>query len=131
MVALQAMALAATGAMAFWVLRTFDPGAAGNLFPKCMFHTLTGYWCIGCGLTRGMHALAHGDVVRAFSMNPLMMALLALTPVMLSWHWGWKPRLFRPLMSLLAEPRFWLILLPAYGIARNLPWAPFRWLAPG
>lgn len=126
----QATALAVAGAVSFWFLRTFDPNAAGTLFPKCLFHSLTDFWCIGCGLTRAMHALAHGDVLRAFSMNPLMMALLALSPIMLGWYWGWKPRLFRPLMSVLGEPRFWLVLLPVYWIARNLPWAPFTWLAP-
>jgi hypothetical protein len=32
---------------------------------------------------------------------------------------------------LVADPRFWLWLLVAYWILRNLPWPPFSWLAPG
>jgi len=31
----------------------------------------------------------------------------------------------------LMTPAFWLTLLPLYWVARNLPWPPFNWLAPG
>ncbi len=125
------LATAAFAAAAgFWLLHRFDPNAAGNPFPSCMFRALTGYYCVGCGMTRMLHALAHGDVVRAFSMNPLAMAMLALSPLLLAWKYGWQPKPLRPLFALLAEPRFWLALLPAYWIARNLPWWPFAWLAP-
>ncbi len=129
-IALQATALATAGTVGFAILRIFDPNVAGNVFPKCPFFALTGHWCIGCGTTRAVHALAHGDPGLAFSMNPLVVTLLALSPILLGWHWGWRPRAFRPLMSVLAEPRFWLVLLPAYWIARNLPWWPFTLLAP-
>jgi Protein of unknown function (DUF2752) len=131
LVARQATGLAIAGSVALWLLWSFDPNEPGTLLPKCIFHSLTGYWCIGCGLTRAMHALAHGDLVRALSMNPLMVTLFALTPVLLGWYWGWRPRAFAPLMRVLGEPRLWLVLLPAYWIARNLPWWPFTWLAPG
>ncbi len=131
LVASQAAGLAITGSVGVWLLWSFDPNAAGSLFPKCIFHSLTGYWCIGCGLTRAMHALAHGDLVRAFSMNPLVVTLLALSPILLSWYWGWRPRVFAPVVRMLSDPRLWLVLLPAYWIARNLPWWPFTWLAPG
>lgn len=125
----------ATAAMAvvagFWLLRTFDPNAAGSLFPPCMFRAFTGWHCIGCGMTRMLHALAHGDVPRAFAMNPLAMLLLCLTPLLAAWKLGWRPAAMRQLIALLSQPRFWLVLLPAYWIARNLPWFPFTLLAPG
>ncbi len=130
-IAMQATALAVSGAVGITVLRIFDPNITGSVFPKCPFFELTGHWCIGCGMTRAAHALAHGDLSLAFSMNPLVVTLLALGPILLGWYWGWRPRLFRPLISALAEPKLWLVLLPAYWIARNLPWAPFTWLAPG
>ena len=28
-------------------------------------------------------------------------------------------------------PKLWLAVLPAYWVARNLPWYPFTLLAPG
>ena len=126
---LTAAAIAAVAG--FWLLRNFDPGAAHSLFPECMFRAFTGWYCVGCGMTRALHALAHGDVPRAFSMNPLAMTLLAISPLLLGWKLGWQPGWLRPLVAVVAEPKFWLLLLPAYWIARNLPWFPFTLLAPG
>ena len=126
------LATAALAAVAgFWLLRTFDPTAAGNPFPACMFRAFTGWYCISCGMTRALHALAHGDVLRAFSMNPLAVSLLAISPLLGAWKLGWQPRWMRPLIATVSEPKFWLVLLPVYWIARNLPWFPFTLLAPG
>jgi hypothetical protein len=113
-----------------WMLWSFDPNAAGNPFLPCMFRAITGYYCIGCGLTRALHALVHGDVLRAFSMNPLAMLVIPLLPLMIAHGQGWQPRRLAPLMRWVMEPKLWLVLLPAYWIARNLPWFPFTLLAP-
>lgn len=123
-----ALAAAASGTA---LLYRYDPNAAGNPFPPCMFHALTGYWCIGCGMTRALHALVHGHLVHAFGMNPLAMTLVVLAPLLAAWklEW-WRPAAMRPVVHLLSEPRLWLVLLPAYWVARNLPWLPFSWLAP-
>ncbi len=127
--ALASAALAAGAGV--WVLRHYDPNAVHNPFPPCMFYAITGHYCIGCGLTRAMHALVHGDLPRAFSMNPLAVVVLPLIPLMIAWSAGWQPRSLRPLMRWVLEPRLWLLLLPGFWIARNLPWSPFTLLAPG
>ena len=114
-----------------WALRHLDPNAANSPFPPCSFLAVTGYYCIGCGLTRALHALVHGDVLTALSMNPLAMVMLAVAPLVLGWALGWRPRGLQPLITLLMTPVFWLTLLPLYWVARNLPWPPFNWLAPG
>jgi len=114
-----------------WALRTWDPNVAGSPFPPCMFRAFTGCYCIGCGLTRAMHALVHGDLARAFSMNPLGVLVLGLVPLMAAWSGGWQPRRLAPLMRWVLEPKLWLVLLPTYWVARNLPWFPFTLLAPG
>lgn len=114
-----------------WLLRNFDPNAADSPFPPCMFHAFTGYFCIGCGLTRALHALVHGDIAGAISMNPLAMLMLPVIPLLVAAAYGWKPSWLQPLMRVIGEPKFWLVLLPAYWIARNLPWLPFTLLAPG
>ncbi len=46
----------------------------------CPFHEATGLPCPGCGLTRGMSALAHGDVKAAVVWHPFtpLFALAAL-----------------------------------------------------
>lgn len=122
---------AASSAAAVFVLRHVDPNAAGNPLPPCVFHALTGYWCPGCGMTRALHALVHGDLLHALHMNPLGMLMLLALPAMVLWSWGWQPRALQPLMRRLMEPKLWLVVLPVYWIARNLPWVPFTWLAPG
>ena len=40
----------------------------------CPILTLTGWQCPGCGSTRALYSLLHGDVVQAFTMNPLLLA---------------------------------------------------------
>ncbi|UWX03841.1 DUF2752 domain-containing protein [Pseudoxanthomonas sp. NC8] len=125
-----ASAAVAAGA-GVWLLRTYDPNVAGNPFPPCMFHAVTGLYCIGCGLTRALHALVHGDLAGAFSMNPLGVLMLPLMALMVAWSQGWQPRALRPLMDVAMEPKLWLWVLPTYWIARNLPWFPFNLLAPG
>lgn len=114
-----------------WLLLNFDPNAAGNPFPPCMFRLITGYYCVGCGLTRALHALVHGDIGRAFAMNPLAMLMLPLMPLIIADGYGWKPRRLVPLMNVVTQPKLWLIVLPVYWVARNLPWFPFTLLAPG
>ncbi|MFP3648467.1 hypothetical protein SB822_57495, partial [Paraburkholderia sp. SIMBA_054] len=73
----------------------------------------------------------HLDLPRAFRMNPLVISGLALVPGLLAWRAGWRARWFAPVVAVVSRPNFWLVLIPAYWIARNLPWFPFTALAPG
>jgi len=127
--ALPAAALAA--GVGIWALRTFDPNLPGNPFPPCIFLTLTGHYCAGCGITRALHALVHGDLATALRMNVLATSLLALVPPVAAWHAGWKPAALRPFARLLVSPWLWGVVLFGFWIARNLPWYPFNLLAPG
>jgi len=52
------------------LLRVFDPATSG-IFPPCPIRYLTGLYCPGCGSLRAMHALLHGELARAWAMNPL------------------------------------------------------------
>jgi len=108
-----------------------DPVGAGNHYPTCVFHELTGLWCPGCGLTRGTYALLHGDLPAAVSLNvftPLVLGVILMTWV--AWvrrAWGRPPR---PIA--LRLPRWWspalIATVLAYGVVRNLP--GFHALAP-
>ena len=70
-----AIASAALAAAAGLVLvYRFDP-AHVHFFPPCLFHALTGLQCPGCGSTRALHHLLHGDVGGALRLNPLLFAL--------------------------------------------------------
>src|SRR5215467_1289585 len=50
----------------------FDPGHTG-FFPICPFRALTGFTCPGCGSTRALHQLLHGNFSAAFKLNPLFL----------------------------------------------------------
>ena len=54
------------------VYYALDPSASG-LFPRCVFLSMTGYKCPGCGSQRAIHALLHGDVLGAFKYNALLL----------------------------------------------------------
>lgn len=118
---------AATIALVLWRI---DPNI-GHVLPPCPFHALTDLYCPGCGSTRALHALLHGDVVQAMAMNPLLVLALPVLAAMALNAAGWMPQGSEPIWRLLARPKPWLWLLPGYMLLRNLPWAPFAWLAPG
>lgn len=125
---LPATLVAGTGV---WALRTFDPNLPGNPFPPCMFLLVTGHYCAGCGLTRMLHALVHGDLATAVHMNVLAMLLLVAMPFTVAWLAGWKPAFLLPMARLMSSAWFWGVLFIGFWIARNLPWYPFNLLAPG
>ena len=63
------------GAMVFF----FNPSTHG-FYPVCMFHALTGLNCPGCGTTRALYALLHGNLLLALKDNALFICgVLAAT----------------------------------------------------
>lgn len=121
---------AAAGAAALaGVVYTVDPYSPGS-YPTCPSLALLGVHCPGCGSTRCVHSLLHGDFATAWSMNPL--TILGLAYVV--WRFGrWAAQVWlgipydpkpRPIM-------LWtvLILIVVFGVLRNTPWGAF--LAPG
>lgn len=104
----------------------FQPGRTG-LFPACPFRTLTGFNCPGCGTTRGLHQLLHGNFVAAFELNPLTMLLLPLLGSILVVY-TWSALSNRPLPQINLSPKYgWLltILILGFWIFRNTPAYPF------
>ncbi|MBG8555165.1 DUF2752 domain-containing protein [Hymenobacter guriensis] len=47
-------------------------------FPRCPVNWLTGWYCPGCGTQRALHALLHGQLVRAAGLNLLAVACVPL-----------------------------------------------------
>jgi hypothetical protein len=108
--------LAAAAGFLWW----FDPSQT-RIFPKCVFHTLTGLYCPGCGSTRAIHQLLHGSVSGALSMNPLLVVAL---PIIVLLYFR-KKLAFQPWVAWGA-----LIILLSYSILRNIHAWPFFYLAP-
>jgi len=107
----------------------FRPGST-PLLPPCPFRALTGFYCPGCGSTRMLYLLLHGQPREAFAQNPLAMLLLPVAVI----------GLIRQLMpgGARMRPRTaqrWgsvaLAVVVLFGVLRNIPARPFTYLAPG
>jgi hypothetical protein len=100
--------------------------------PACLLFVTTGFACSGCGLTRGFHALLHGDISAALGYN-------ALLPLFILVFGFFYVSLFLVAVRGYAFPR-WTLSLPAvygflgllllFGIIRNIPAYPFTLLFP-
>lgn len=120
--------LAAAGVAVLWRV---DPNQAGSGLPGCPFHAITGLYCPGCGATRALHALVHGDVGHAMAMNPVLTLTLPLIALLLL---NALTRLPAPLVAVaqrISDARVWAVAVIGFAVLRNLPWAPFTALAPG
>ena len=118
----------AVGVAAVWY---FEPATSG-IFPACPLYAMTGFACPGCGMTRGFHALFHGDIVTALDYN-------ALIPLVSIFFGYWFLSLvftavrgrgfgFGKMSAGLVGTTFFLLLL--FGIVRNIPAYPFTVLFP-
>ena len=97
------------------------------LFPVCPFRALTGYTCPGCGSTRGMHQLLHGNLLAAFELNPLL--LLAL-PFLLYALVSYSYRVLtgRPIRQNTLAPKYIYTIFGVvlfFWVFRNTPLYPF------
>jgi hypothetical protein len=62
------------------------PPAEHSFYPRCLFYACTHLLCPGCGGTRALHELLHGNLPGALHYNAL---LTALAPFALLWLlWG-------------------------------------------
>ena len=99
-----------------------------SFLPPCLFHELTGLYCTGCGSTRAVAALLHGDLAMAWRQNPLLLltlpwvaygvldwSLARIAPSRRLWAWNVPGRL-----------SWWFAaLVVLFMIARNLPFVRF------
>jgi hypothetical protein len=108
------------------------PPTGGSLYPRCLLHSLTGLHCPGCGATRALHSLLHGDLAQAAAFNVLFLASL---PLLIGAGLRWAVLTWRGRPLPRWRPRGWVIfgivvIITLFGIFRNLPFAPFNFLAP-
>jgi len=122
-------AAAIAGGSAF--VAYFDPVKA-NFFPVCPMYSMTGFACPGCGLTRGFHALIHGDIIPALDFN-LLIPVWAVIFVWVAVSLMLLAVRGRGLTMWPTRPRFlwtFLIVLAAFGVLRNIPVWPLTILFP-
>jgi hypothetical protein len=114
-----------------FLLYRFEP-SADSFYPRCLFHTATGLHCPGCGTTRCLHSLLHGEFRQAAAYNAL--TLLALPFLVysaarggLAFLRGTRPRA-RPLPGWAYVVLIGVVL--AFWVLRNVNVPPFDALAP-
>lgn len=103
-----------------------------EIFPRCIFNSITGYYCPGCGSQRAIHNLLHlnftGVIHNNFLFIPafLLIAYHYLHSILNKWM-NWKlPNIFY------YKSTPWIIfgVVILFWIARNIPSYPFSVLAP-
>ena len=81
------------------LLITLTVTYAGITGPPCIWRMLTHVPCPGCGLTRSIRALWHGDIVLSFRYHPLGLPLvLGCISMTLPWPDALKQRMPRNLI---------------------------------
>jgi Protein of unknown function (DUF2752) len=113
------------------IVRQNNPVTAG-FFPQCPLYAITGLHCPGCGMTRGLHAFLHGDILPALHFNALLPIFLfvggyiAVSLCLVAVRGkGLSFKIFSPFAM-------WsfLILGILFSVLRNIPAYPFSSLAP-
>jgi len=101
-----------------------------GILPKCLFHEITGLYCPGCGVQRSFHSLLHGHVLQAMDYNLLFILLLPLIIFFIfnfirDKKYSQSSFIYKSNFSIMI-----LIIVVCFCVFRNLPFAPFAWLAP-
>ena len=120
--------LTATGLGTAAVVFYFNP-ATHAFYPVCQFHRLTGLNCPGCGMTRALFALLHGNFFAALRDNALFVLTLGALALRGAWFL-WNNYFGRSIGEIFPAKFFWPLLAVAlvFTILRNLP--AFTFLSP-
>ena len=111
------------GSICLFVL---EPGKS-ILLPVCPFRALTGFTCPGCGSTRGMHQLLHGNLGAAFEFNPLLLLALPFLAYALL-RYSYLVLSGQPIKPNSLAPKYIYTIFGAvlfFWIFRNTPLYPF------
>ncbi len=128
---LKVLGMVGTCCAASTVLYLFNPTGVG-FYPPCLVRMLTGFYCPGCGTTRALHQLLHGNVLSALDFNPLLVVAVPflaygfVSYVLTGLRGRGFPRIFT------SSAATWAIytIIIAYTVLRNIPVYPFNLLAP-
>lgn len=114
-------------AVATLTVATLNPHTT-RMSTGCLMLQATGWYCPGCGGTRAVYDISHGDFVSATKMNPLVTYVIVPLSILALAYWGLhaagviKRKLALPL---------WLVwvavgVMVAFTVVRNLPaFAPY------
>ncbi len=115
---------AAAGGAAIWLA---DPTTPGGVIPPCPTNALLHINCPGCGMSRMLYSLLHGDVGAALHYNAfgVLLVILAAASFVTYTAGLWRRRSVRGWHNLRYAPMALLVLTLVWFVIRNLPFAPF------
>ena len=103
-----------------------------QIFPRCIFNSLTGYYCPGCGSQRAIHSLLHLDFAGVIGNNFLFLP----ASLLILYHYLYRPfnkKFNKNLPNIFyykSTPWIIFAVVVIFAVLRNLPWYPFSVLAP-
>ena len=98
-----------------WIIYQ-NPPEMCRWYPQCSFHAVTGVLCPGCGATRAVYHLLHGEFFRSLQCNLLIYICVCNIPLIVL-----NPKRFALIVGV-----FLLILAIVFTILRNLD----CWISP-
>ena len=110
------------------ILYFFNP-STHHFYPECQFHRLTGLNCPGCGMTRAVYALLHGEFATAMRDNALLVGVLVWLFARAAWF-KLNERRGRQNGEFFQTKQLgiMLVIAMAFTVLRNLP--AFAFLSP-
>lgn len=72
------LCLPCIGIPLWWIALRLMPGIRKLFLIPCQFHALTGLYCPGCGGTRAVLCLLHGNLAAAFFYHPVVPYFFAI-----------------------------------------------------
>lgn len=122
-----ATAVACAGALYLYIM------GPQNIPLPCVFYSVTGLYCPGCGAGRACYSILHGQFLNAFCYNPLMTILLPLIGLYiaaraLDWIITGGNHIDKKINVKFLTGVLVVVLI--YGVLRNIPVFPFTLLAP-
>ena len=103
------------------------------LYPPCPFYYLTGLYCPGCGTSRAIYQIVHGNFLYALNLNPLMILSLPFLFYLVMCNLNIKIGEILIFKRRVFTKKFYIMLIVVivlYWILRNIPIYPFSILAP-
>jgi len=115
------------------ILYFFADARTSFIFPRCIFHSLTGLYCPGCGSQRAFSALLHGEPLQAVNYNLLFILCLPLlfySSIITVINIFRRDQLVQQIFYSTFFVKILLAVVLIFWITRNLSFYPFNLLAP-
>jgi len=102
-------------------------------YPSCPFYYYTGLYCPGCGSSRAVYQIVHGNFLYALNLNPLLIIAIFFIFYLLIGKLNIKVKrkaIFRRKVFTKKIYIAIIVVIGLYWIIRNIPVYPFSILAP-